>query len=38
MNAITFTGVSKNYATVRAVESLDLEIGSGRRTARSCPA
>ena len=29
MNAIPFTGVSKSYDTVRAVETLDLEIGSG---------
>jgi ABC-2 type transport system ATP-binding protein len=33
MNAITFTGVSKSYETVRAVESLDLEIGSGQAVA-----
>src|SRR5881227_2952836 len=33
MNAITFTGVSKSYETVRAVESLDLEIGAGQAVA-----
>ena len=33
MNAITFTGVSKSYDTVRAVETLDLEIGSGQAVA-----
>ena len=33
MNAITFAGVSKSYDTVRAVESLDLEIGSGQAVA-----
>jgi len=33
MNAITFTGVSKSYETVRAVESLDLEIDSGQAVA-----
>jgi ABC-2 type transport system ATP-binding protein len=33
MNAITFTGVSKSYGTVRAVESLDLEIGTGQTVA-----
>jgi two-component system response regulator DesR len=33
MNAITFTGVSNSYETVRAVESLDLEIGAGQAVA-----
>jgi ABC-2 type transport system ATP-binding protein len=33
MNAITFTGVSKSYEAVRAVESLDLEISSGQAVA-----
>lgn len=33
MNAITFTGISKSYAMVRAVESMDLEIGSGQAVA-----
>jgi ABC-2 type transport system ATP-binding protein len=33
MNAIIFTGVSKSYDTVRAVETLDLEIGSGQAVA-----
>jgi ABC-type multidrug transport system ATPase subunit len=33
MNAITFAGVSKSYGTVRAVETLDLEIGSGQAVA-----
>ena len=33
MNAITFTGVSKSYDTVRAVETLDLEIGAGQAVA-----
>jgi ABC-2 type transport system ATP-binding protein len=33
MNAITFTGVSKSYGTVRAVETLDLEIGTGQTVA-----
>jgi ABC-2 type transport system ATP-binding protein len=33
MNAITFAGVSKSYDTVRAVETLDLEIGSGQAVA-----
>jgi ABC-2 type transport system ATP-binding protein len=33
MNAITFTGISKSYATVRAVETLDLEIGTGQAVA-----
>jgi ABC-2 type transport system ATP-binding protein len=33
MNAITFAGISKSYATVHAVESLDLEIGAGQAVA-----
>jgi ABC-2 type transport system ATP-binding protein len=33
MNAITFTGVSKSYGPVRAVETLGLEIGAGRTVA-----
>jgi ABC-2 type transport system ATP-binding protein len=33
MNAISFTGISKSYATVRAVESMDLKIGSGQAVA-----
>jgi ABC-2 type transport system ATP-binding protein len=33
MNAITFAGVAKSYGTVRAVETLDLEIGSGQSVA-----
>lgn len=33
MNALTFTGISKSYAAVRAVESMDLEIGSGQAVA-----
>ncbi len=33
MNAITFTAVSKSYDTVRAVETLDLEIGAGQAVA-----
>ncbi len=33
MNAITFTGVSKSFGAVRAVETLDLEIGVGETVA-----
>ncbi len=33
MNAISFTGVSKSYGDVRAVETLDLEIGAGQTVA-----
>lgn len=33
MNAITFAGVSKTYGTVRAVDALDLRIGSGQAVA-----
>ncbi|WP_285574472.1 ABC transporter ATP-binding protein [Actinoallomurus iriomotensis] len=33
MNAITFTGVSKSYGAVRAVEALDLEIAAGQAVA-----
>jgi ABC-2 type transport system ATP-binding protein len=33
MNAITFTGVSKTYETVRAVETLDLQIEAGQTVA-----
>jgi ABC-2 type transport system ATP-binding protein len=33
MNAITYTGVSKSYGPVRAVETLDLEIGTGQTVA-----
>jgi ABC-2 type transport system ATP-binding protein len=33
MNAITFTGVSKSYGAVRAVETLDLEIAAGQAVA-----
>ncbi len=33
MNAITFTGVSKSFGAVRAVETLDLEIGIGETVA-----
>jgi ABC-2 type transport system ATP-binding protein len=33
MNAITFTGVSKTYETVRAVDTLDLQIGAGQAVA-----
>ncbi|WP_329247995.1 ABC transporter ATP-binding protein [Actinoallomurus sp. NBC_01490] len=33
MNAITFTGVSKSYGDVRAVETLDLEIAAGQAVA-----
>ncbi|MEV0401843.1 ABC transporter ATP-binding protein [Actinoallomurus sp. NPDC050550] len=33
MNAIAFTGVSKSYGTVRAVETLDLTIDAGSTVA-----
>jgi ABC-2 type transport system ATP-binding protein len=33
LNAITFTGVSKSYGAVRAVETLDLEIAAGQAVA-----
>jgi ABC-2 type transport system ATP-binding protein len=33
MNAITFTGVSKSFGAVRAVEALDLEIATGQTVA-----
>ncbi len=33
MNAISFTGVSKTYGDVRAVEEMDLEIGAGQTVA-----
>jgi ABC-2 type transport system ATP-binding protein len=33
MNAITFTAVAKSYGSVRAVETLDLEIASGQAVA-----
>lgn len=33
MNAITFTGVSKSFGAVRAVGTLDLQIGTGQTVA-----
>jgi len=33
MNAITFTGASKSFGAVRAVETLDLQIGAGQTVA-----